>query len=84
MTAEKRGQYGTGSVYQRASDGRWMDVIQVGWNANGRRRTVSVPGKTEAEAKRRLRDKQKGIDKTARPSKASDTGPPSRPGARSG
>lgn len=67
MTAEKRRQYGTGSVYRRASDGRWMGVIQIGWNARGRRRTVSVSGKTEAEAKRKLRDKQKDIDKTGAP-----------------
>lgn len=67
MTAENRRQYGTGSVYQRKSDGRWMGVIQIGWNSRGRRRTVSVSAKTEAAAKRKVRDKQKEIDKHGLP-----------------
>lgn len=42
MGREKRRQYGTGSVYRRASDGRWVGVLQAGWTARGTRRTVTV------------------------------------------
>jgi integrase len=62
MTKEKRRQYGTGSVYQRSSDGRWMGVIQAGWNANGTRRRITATASTEAECKRRLKAKQREIE----------------------
>jgi integrase len=64
---KKRRQYGTGSVYQRSSDGRWVGKIQAGWNASGTRRTVQVTGKTEAEAKAKLKDKQREIAKNGLP-----------------
>lgn len=63
----KRRQYGTGSVYQRASDGRWIGKIQAGWTATGSRRTITVSAKTEAEAKIRLKDKQRDIAKDGLP-----------------
>src|SRR5688572_15383375 len=52
----------TGSIYRRKADGRWMGTIDVGWTAKGTRRRVTVSGKTEAEVKRKLRDKQRAID----------------------
>lgn len=52
----KRRQYGTGSVY-RATDGRWRGAAEAGWTTTGKRRRIIVTGKTEAEAKRKLRDK---------------------------
>lgn len=51
-----RREYGAGSVYQRA-DGKWIGAAQAGFTATGGRRRVTVVGRTEAEAKRRLRDK---------------------------
>lgn len=63
----KRRQYGTGSVYQRASDGRWIGSIQAGWTERNTRRVITVSAKTEAEAKRRLRDKQREIEKNGFP-----------------
>lgn len=61
MTRERRRrQYGTGAVYQR-KDGRWMGVIEAGWNANGTRRRITVSAKTETAAKDRLKDKQRQI-----------------------
>lgn len=47
---------GTGSVYQRKSDGRWLGSYEDGWNANGTRRRRTVSAKTPGEAKRKLRD----------------------------
>ncbi|MGB3305524.1 MAG: site-specific integrase [Thermomicrobiales bacterium] len=46
--SNKHRSHGEGSVYQRASDGRWIGAIMV----DGRRKTVS--GKTRAEANRKL------------------------------
>jgi integrase len=58
-----RREYGTGSVYQRSSDGRWIGSVEAGWNPDGSRRRVTVSAKTEAEAKRRLRDKRNAIER---------------------
>lgn len=61
MSREKRRQYGTGSLYQRASDGLWVGVLQAGWTSTGRRR-ITVSAKTEAEAKRRLERRKKQLE----------------------
>lgn len=53
---KKRREYGSGSVYQRA-DGKWVGAAQAGFTATGGRRRLTVVGRTEAEARRRLRDK---------------------------
>jgi len=53
-----RRQYGTGSVTRRA-DGKWVARIEAGRTANGTRRRISRTAKTEAEAKRLLRDLQR-------------------------
>jgi len=37
-----RRQYGTGSICQSASDGRWVGAIQAGWTAKGSRRIITV------------------------------------------
>jgi hypothetical protein len=47
-----RREYGTGSVYRRSSDGRWIGSVEAGWNPDGSRRRVTVSAKTEAEARR--------------------------------
>lgn len=51
-----RREYGSGSVYRR-KDGKWIGAAQAGFTKTGGRKRVSVVGRTEAEAKRRLRDK---------------------------
>lgn len=64
-----RRQYGTGSVYQRASDGRWLGAIQVGWTPRGTRRLITVSSAiSEAEVKRLLKDKQLEIARNGVPS----------------
>lgn len=61
VSTDGRRQYGTGSVHQRRSDGRWIGTVEAGWTARGTRRRVTVSAATEAEAKRKLRDKQRQI-----------------------
>jgi integrase len=60
VTPRKRRAYGSGSVWQR-SDGRWYGVIEAGYTARGGRRRITVSAKTEAEAKRRLKEKQRQV-----------------------
>lgn len=59
----QRRQYGTGSVY-RLPNGNWRGAAEAGFNAKGDRRRVTVTAKTEAEAKRRLRDKIRQLEMT--------------------
>lgn len=61
VSTDGRRQYGTGSVHQRRSDGRWIGTVEAGWTARGTRRRVTVSAATEAEAKRKLRDRQRQI-----------------------
>jgi integrase len=42
--------------------GRWVANIEAGWTRRGTRRRITVYGKTEAEAKQKLRDKQRKIN----------------------
>jgi integrase len=66
-----RRQYGTGSVYHRASDDRWIGAIQAGWTDKGTRRIITVSGRTRAEVLRKLRDKQRQIAKEGTPAPGS-------------
>jgi integrase len=63
MTPPKRREYGEGSVYQRKSDGLWVGTVEAGWTASGARRRVTVSGKTETIALRKLRDKRREIER---------------------
>lgn len=67
MTKDKRRQYGSGSVYQRKSDGRWMGVIQAGWTEKGTRRVITVSAATEVEAKRKVERKRRELDGSGQP-----------------
>lgn len=67
VSNEDRRQYGTGSVHQRKSDGRWIGTVEAGWTARGTRRRPTVSAKTEAEAKRKLRDLQRQIAREGAP-----------------
>lgn len=67
MTARKRRQYGTGTLYQRASDGRWYGGVQAGWTPAGRRRVITRSGKDEAEVKRKLAALQREIARNGLP-----------------
>lgn len=60
MKNRPRRQYGTGSLVQR-KDGRWMGRIDAGFTREGKRRVVTVYGRTEAEAKAKLDKKRAQI-----------------------
>lgn len=45
--------------------GRWEGSLSAGWTARGTRRRVTVTAPTEAEAKRRLRDKRRELEQGA-------------------
>jgi integrase len=66
----KRRAHGEGAVFQRASDGLWVGRLDVG-HVNGRRKRVTVYGKTQREVLDKLREVKKaherGQDFTARP-----------------
>ena len=56
QSKHRRG-HGEGSIYQRASDGRWFAALPM---PNGKRQTVSA--KTRAEVTRKLKDLQRQVD----------------------
>jgi integrase len=53
---------GEGSIYQRASDSRWLGAVTIGFDANGRPRRKVVSAKTRAEVVRKLRTLQRQLD----------------------
>lgn len=65
--AKRRRQYGTGSVYQRESDGRWYGTIEAGYTKAGTRRRINATAGSEAECKRKLRDKRLEIEREGLP-----------------
>lgn len=58
-----RRDHGTGSIYQRRSDRRWVGTIETGWTASGTRRRVTVTAKTQAEVRRKLRNKRAAVER---------------------
>lgn len=62
-----RRDYGTGSVYQRKSDGRWVGTLEAGWTADGDRRRLYVVRKTKPQALSALRDKRLQIEREGNP-----------------
>jgi integrase len=53
---------GEGSVYQRASDGRWVGAVTIGYNEIGRPLRKTVSGKSAKEARRKLRSVLRQLD----------------------
>lgn len=58
-----RRDYGSGSIYQRTSDGRWVGTLEAGWTAAGKRRRIVVVSSTKAEATRKLRDRRNALER---------------------
>lgn len=54
---KSRRDNGSGSITKR-KDGRWMGSLQVGFDSNGNQKRIYVYGKSEAEAKRKLKEKR--------------------------
>ncbi len=63
----ERREYGAGSIYHRRSDNRWVGTLEAGWTVTGGRRRVAVTGKTEAEVRRKLRDKKRQLQTEGAP-----------------
>jgi integrase len=61
VSKRKPQPYGAGSVYRRASDGRWVGTIEAGYTKTGARRRITVTGKTEAAVKARLKERRRQI-----------------------
>lgn len=62
-----RRDYGTGSLYRRASDNMWIGSITQGYTSTGARRRITVSDKTEAGARRKLREKLAEIERNGLP-----------------
>lgn len=62
--ASRRGK-GEGSIYQRASDGKWVGMIDLGYGPDGKRKRKPIYGKTRREVaekmKAKLHEQQQGI-----------------------
>lgn len=52
---------GTGSIYQRGTDGLYVARVEAGWTPQGTRRRITVSSKSKAEALRKLRELQRKI-----------------------
>ena len=61
MAAKKERLHGTGSVYYRESDGKWVGAMEAGWTAKGTRRRIVVTARTESEAEAKLRARRRKI-----------------------
>ncbi|MCL4552527.1 MAG: site-specific integrase [Candidatus Marsarchaeota archaeon] len=59
--AGRRGN-GEGSIYQRASDGRWLGAITLGYDANGKLRRKVVTAKTRGDVVQALKKLQRQVD----------------------
>lgn len=57
----RRGHH-EGSIYQRASDGRWVGSVDLGWVSGVRRRRV-VYGATQAEVLAKVRQVQRDVER---------------------
>lgn len=57
-----RRQRGAGSLFQRASDGQWMGVVDLGVGGDGKRRRKTVSSKSYETASRKLRDLRRQVD----------------------
>ena len=53
---------GEGTIYQRASDGRWLGVLQVGYSPSGRPIRKTVSAKTRNEVVQKFKDLQRTFD----------------------
>lgn len=65
-----RARKGTGTIYQRKSDGMWLATIETGWTENGTRRRIYITAKTRKEVARKLKDKQAQIIMDGTPASA--------------
>lgn len=70
---KQRRDHGSGSIYQRKSDGLWIATIEAGWTPTGARRRLTVSAKTEGEVKRKRRDRLAEIERQGMPTQNART-----------
>ena len=58
---------GEGSVYRRASDGRWVGAVSLGYDAQGKLLRKTVSACTKADALAKVRKVQRQLDDGLRP-----------------
>jgi len=61
VTPKPRAAYGSGTKPAQRADGLWVARIEGGYTAGGKRKRIPVSAKTEAECKRRLKERQREI-----------------------
>lgn len=61
--SEARRSYGEGSVHRRSRDGKWVGTLEAGVTDKGKRRRVTVTGRSEAEVTRKLTRRRTEIEK---------------------
>lgn len=61
--ATKRRDVGSGSVYRRESDGRWVATLELGW-IGGKRKRKTLTGRTKTEVVAKLRKARGQLDTT--------------------
>ena len=61
MAGGSRAAYGQGAKPYRRADGLWVARIEGGYTDTGTRKRITVSAKTEAECKRRLKERQREI-----------------------
>jgi integrase len=66
---QKRRQYGSGSVFQRA-DGTWVGRIEGGVDAQGRRRRITVYGPSAARVREKLEATKRDVARAGIPDAA--------------
>lgn len=53
----------TGQRAKHKCRGRWVATVETGWTSSGTRRRVTLTAKTEAEVKRKVRDKRAALER---------------------
>jgi site-specific recombinase XerD len=61
MPPKRRAAYGTGTKPALRADGMWVARIEAGYTATGTRKRIVVSAKTEAECRRRLKERQREL-----------------------
>jgi integrase len=69
MSTPRRRQSGTGTVFQRA-DGKWIGRIEAGVDARGRRRQLTVRGRSAAQVKEKLEELKRDVARAGIPDAA--------------
>jgi integrase len=67
VAPKQRAAYGSGAKPYKRGDGMWVARIEGGWTPQGTRKRIVVSAKTEAECKRRLKERQREIAKNGVP-----------------